>query len=119
MRIYNDPDLWKMVKDQFARLVHHGGNSVDDMLSTIETLREQVSYLVESADDEDELRRAKAWGKQLDKCDHAARLLKTPGSSKSERSALKTRVEALRSDILNAFIIEQEEDARARDALES
>ena len=79
-------------------------------------LRGNVEYLAASADDDAERERAAQWAKQLDHCEQAARLVQAPGATRKDRKALKTRVDALRSEIVAAFIQEQGEDAQEADA---
>ena len=45
--------------------------------------------------------------------EQAVRLVQAPGATRKDRKALKTRVDALRSEIVTAFIQEQGEDAHA------
>ena len=75
-----------------------------------------MDYLADSADDEEETRRARDWAKRLDSCERAAQLLQTPGATRKDRKALKTRVEALRSEIFAAYIEEMGEDAQEQDS---
>ena len=117
-RVHANPAAWKTVKEQSARLVARNGDSPDDVLATIEKLRDMVDYLDESADDAAETERARTWAKQLERYEQAAHLLKAPGSAKDERVALKKKVDALRSVIFSAFIIEKDEDDQAAGSLE-
>jgi len=106
------PEVWERVKEQAARLQRTTTNRPDGMLATVEILREQVAYLEDSADDEEETRRARDWAKRLDSCERAARLLTAPGATRKDRKALKTSVEALRSEVFTAYIEEMGEDAQ-------
>ncbi|CAM3424489.1 hypothetical protein OCAE111667_09365 [Occultella aeris] len=110
--IKQNPEIWQGIQDQANRLTRRKGTAVQDVLATIEVLRDQVAYLAESADDADESRRAEAWSKRLSHCEHAAQLLTAPGTTKDERKALAARVATLRTEIFTAFIAEQGEDAR-------
>jgi uncharacterized protein involved in exopolysaccharide biosynthesis len=112
-KLMEDPDLAKKAQDQVDRLLKNSGDSPADMLETVKVLREQVDYLVGSADDDREAARAEAWSKQLEQCERAAKLVGAPGATRKERRALKKRIAALRSEILEAFIVEQQEDADA------
>ncbi|WP_163544430.1 hypothetical protein [Occultella kanbiaonis] len=110
--IKQNPEIWQGIQDQANRLTRRKGSAVQDVLATIEVLRDQVAYLAESADDADESRRAVAWSKRLSHCEHAAQLLTAPGTTKDERKALAARVARLRTEIFTAFIAEQGEDAQ-------
>lgn len=105
------PEVWENVKEQAAKLQRTTTNKPDGVLATVEILREQVNYLEDSADDDEEARRARDWATRLDSCERAARLLTAPGATRKDRKALKTRVEALRSEIFAAYIEEMGEDA--------
>ena len=107
------PEVWEGVKEQAAKLQKTSTNKPDGVLATVAILREQVDYLEDSADDDAEARRAEDWAKRLDSCERAAQLLKAPGATRKDRKALKTRVEALRSEIFEAYIEEMGEDAEA------
>ena len=105
------PEVWEQVKEQAARLQKPSTSTPDGVLTTAGILREQVDYLRDSADDDEEARRAQDWTKRLDSCERAAQLLKAPGATRKDRKALRTRVEALRSEIFAAYIEEMGEDA--------
>ncbi|TDE94018.1 hypothetical protein EXU48_11195 [Occultella glacieicola] len=107
-----NPEIWQSIQDQANRLARRKGTAVQDVLATIEVLRDQVAYLAASADDADESRRAEAWSKRLSHCEHAAQLLTAPGTTKAERAALADRVAALRTEIFTAFIEEHGDDAQ-------
>lgn len=85
-------------------------DETEDLGETIALLREQVAYLLESADDTAERERAVAWGGKLDRLARAERLM-VPGRASSERAKLHARVEALRAEIVAAFLVEKIEDA--------
>lgn len=107
------PEVWEGIKEQAAKLQRTTTSRPDGVLETVAILREQVDYLADSADDAEETRRAQDWGKRLDSCERAARLLKAPGATKKDRRTLRTSVEALRSEIFAAYIEEMGEDAEA------
>lgn len=107
------PEVWERVKEQAAKLQKPRTSTPDGVLATAQILREQVDYLEDSADDE-EARRARDWAKRLDSCERAAQLLTAPGATRKDRKALKTSVEALRSEIFAAYIEEMGEDAQER-----
>ncbi|WP_165831694.1 hypothetical protein [Brachybacterium endophyticum] len=114
-KLLDDPTLGKKAQEQIARLLKYSGGSPADMLETVKALREQVDYLSDSADDEREAQRAQAWSKQLEQCERAAQLVNAPGSTRKERRALNKRISTLRSEILEAFIDEQEEGMQEGD----
>src|SRR5699024_3446781 len=107
------PEVWQRVKEQTARLQKPSTSTPDGVLTTTQILREQLHYLRDSADDDEEARRAQHSAKRLDTCERAAQLLKAPGATRKDRKALRTRVEALRSEIFAAYIEEMGEDAQA------
>lgn len=79
----------------------------DDVGAVIAMLREQIAYLLESADDADERRRAEGWGARLQRLERAHALLGTAG----ERRQLEAQVERLRAEVVAAFLVERIEDA--------
>ena len=87
-----------------------GGVDDADVGDTIAMLREQVAYLLESADDAAERERALAWGAKLERLERAHALVR-PGSSATERRRLEAQVEALRAQVVAAFLVERIEDA--------
>ena len=109
--ISKNPELLDTIKEQATWLSGLRGGTGDDQLETIQVLRDQVAYLAESADDDDEARKAEEWSQRLDRCERAARILQAPGAPKADRTALTKKVNALRSEIFSAFITEQAEDA--------
>lgn len=111
-QLAKNPEVGKKVQGQVEELFRHRGNSPEDMLETIAVLREQVEYLADSADDQAEVDRAQGWQKQLEQCERAARLVSAPGSSRKQRRTLAQKIGDLRSDILEAFLVEQDEDSR-------
>lgn len=108
-----NPEILDKVKDQIAQLKKARTGTADGVIETIAVLRGNVNYLADSADDEHETLLAQDWAKQLDRCEQAALLLKAPGAPRKERKALKKRIDALRTEIIEAFIAEQGEDAAA------
>lgn len=107
------PEALEQVREQIKKLLTHNTATPEGMLETIEALRDSVAFLAASADDEAETQRAEAWAKQLDAYEQAAKLLAAPGSSGKEKKQLKKKLEALRSEILEASITEHREDADA------
>lgn len=113
--LHDHPETWEKVKAEITKLIRNKGN----LSATIAILQDEVTYLAGSADDEDEVRRAQAWAKQLEKYEHAAQLLKAPGAPKSEKAKLKSDVKALHKEIFGAFVEEQVEDAQAAEGARS
>lgn len=107
------PEITQSVQDAVTKLVAKRTSGPEGMIDTVIALREQVSYLRTSADDEGEVRRAADWSRRLDNLEHAAQMLRD-GSLRKEAKVVKERLAALRAEILTAFITEQAEDAEAR-----
>ncbi len=78
-----------------------------DVSGVITMLHEQIAYLLESADDAEERRRAEAWGARLQRLERAHALLGTA----AERQQLEGQVERLRAEVVAAFLVERIEDA--------
>ncbi len=113
-KLSENPELFAKVQGQLERLLkNRGGGTASAMRATVDALRDQVSYLKDSADDDAEHRRATAWEKQLADCEHAIALLDTPAATRKHRKVAKKRIASLHDEIVTAFLIEQEEDARA------
>lgn len=117
-RLWKNPEARQTAREQASHLVRRRGGSTDDLIETIAILRSEVTYLAESADDEEEAERARAWMVQVDRCEHAAQLLKAPGSTRAERSALTKKVSSLRSEIFGAYLLELDEDTQTGDSRE-
>ena len=105
------PEVGDEIRKQASRLMGAATNRTDGLLETVSVLREQVDYLSGSADDAAEERRAEDWARQLAGCERAAQLLRAPGATRKDRRTLKKKVEALRSEIFDAYIVEKGEDA--------
>ncbi|WP_404311665.1 hypothetical protein LG314_09935 [Agrococcus terreus] len=82
------------------------GTARADVDEVIAMLREQIAYLVESADDAVELDRAEAWTIRLRRLERARGLVGTA----AERRRLEGQVERLRAEVVAAFLIERIED---------
>lgn len=80
----------------------------------ITELREQVSYLQTSADDTYERDRAQLWAAQLDRLSSALTLVAPMGTEARDKELARVneRLDRLATDVLAAYIDEQEEDAR-------
>ena len=105
-----NPDVAAKIQQEVQRLVRATGPSSDAMRQSLKAMREQVEYLRRSADDHAERVRADKWAASLTGLEHALELL-GPGSPKADLKRLRDRVDALRSEILDAFLAEQIEDA--------
>lgn len=112
-KLSENPELFAKVQGQLERLLKNRGGTASAMRATVDALRDQVSYLKDSADDDAERKRATAWEKQLADCEHAIALLDTPAATRKHRKVAKKRIASLHDEIVTAFLIEQEEDARA------
>lgn len=115
IKAWKDPRIRDAVLEQVKKLGASRGASPEEIRGTIAALRDQVDYLTASADEEGERRRAEDWRTQLEKLEHAADLLSAPGAGAAEVEKLRRRVDALRTEILEAFVTEQEEDADTGD----
>jgi len=115
--VKDHPEIWTTVQDALKKVVVRPTAGPKELAKTIAGLREQVAYLRDSADDESETRRAAAWSQRLDRLDRVAALL-GDGASRNEVQTLRKQVLAIRTEILEAFVIEQAEDAEARRRLD-
>ncbi len=106
----SNPEVAANVQQQVRRLLRSSGPSSDAMRQSLKAMREQVEYLRRSADDNAERARADRWAASLTGLEHALELL-GPGSAKADLKRLRARVDGLRSEILDAFLAEQIEDA--------
>lgn len=108
--LLQDPEKLSELQSRLTTLAQESGASAGEMLETIEVLRDQVRDLADSADNERESARAKGWAKQLDGFEKAAKLLQAPGAQKKDLKKLRKKINALRTEILNAHITELSED---------
>lgn len=107
------PEIWRDLIESLKKVIVRRGAGPKELSKTIIGLREQVAYLRESADDDGEVRRAEDWSRRLDNLDRVAKLL-GDGASKNEIKELREQVLALRKVIIEAFVVEQAEDAADR-----
>lgn len=114
-RLLEDPATQQWAQERMGRFTATSSSSPDGMLATIAALRTDVRFLAESADDATETERARAWTKQLDRCEQAARLLKAPGATAKQRRALHRKLRELHTEIFDAALVERDEDARSAD----
>lgn len=108
--LMKNPQVADRIQREVQRLTRSSGQSSDAMRQSLKAMREQVEYLRRSADDNAERARADRWAASLTGLEHALELL-GPGSPKADLKRLRDRVDALRSQILDAFLAEQIEDA--------
>ena len=106
--------MWEGVKEQATRLQKTTTNKPDGVLATVAILREQVDYLFRTPPTTP----VRPVGRRTGRSGWiparvCRRLLKAPGATRKDRRTLKTRVEALRSEIFEAYIEEMGEDAEA------
>lgn len=106
----SNPEIADRIEREVQRLGRSSGDDPDAMRSSLKAMREQVEYLRDSADDGAERERAKAWSASLTRLGHAVEMLRG-GSSKADRKRLRSSIDALRAEILDAFLLEQIEDA--------
>jgi hypothetical protein len=85
------------------------GGQAGDIDETIATIRTQIAYLAESADDTAERERADAWRTKIDRLERASSLVAS-GASTAERAQLAAQVEQLRAAVVAAFLAERIED---------
>ena len=112
-----NPDIAERLQREVQRLRGASGEDPAAMRATLRAMREQVEYLRRSADDHAERLRADRWAASLTGLEHALELL-SPGSPKADLKRLRERIDALRSEILDAFLAEQIEDAGGPAAIE-
>ncbi|MFC7406872.1 hypothetical protein [Georgenia alba] len=110
-----NPEVFAAVEKQVQRLgeARRKGRSPEGLRLRIAALRDQVSYLRASADDEAERARAEAWRNQLDRIEASLPLLgaMSEKTSRRERKHVDHRIDELSAEILAAFIDERDEDA--------
>ncbi|QUW17862.1 hypothetical protein [Agrococcus sp. Marseille-Q4369] len=112
----NHPEIWQDIVDALKKVIVRRAADPGELLKTIAALREQVVYLLDSADDDGEVVQAEAWSRRLDHLERVAKLLVNE-ASKHEVKELREQVFALRKEIIEAFVIEQVEDAAERRSL--
>lgn len=74
-----------------------------------------MTELAGSTDDEKKVKRAQKWARQLDGFEKGATLLQAPGAPKKDLKELRKKIDALRSEILNAQIMDLGEDDESED----
>lgn len=115
--LLQDPEKLNELQNRVSALTQRSGASADEMLETIDVLRSQVAELGESSDDEKEFKRVQKWAQQLDRFEKGAKLLQAPGAPGKDLKELRKKIDTLRSEILNAQIMELgEDDAEEGDA---
>lgn len=112
--LVKDPEALNKVTATVRGILARDTKTPEDLDATIVSLREQVAYLAESADDDAETKRAKDWARSLDQAGRAAKLVAGPGASAKEKKIVKKKVATLRTEILQALIIEKSEDLEVK-----
>ena len=111
-----NPEVFDAVQNQVRKLAESrkASKSPERLHRRVAALRDQVAYLHQSADDEGERRRAEDWRAKLDKIEASLPLLSAMSSKAAarEQAHVDARIDELSSEILSAYIDEQEEDAR-------
>lgn len=107
--LLTNPKVLDSIKREVEKLLRSTGPSSDAMRQSLKAMREQVEYLRRSADDHTERVRADRWAVSLTGLEHALELL-GPGAPKADLKRLRERIDALRAEILDAFLIERIED---------
>ncbi|MGO1509492.1 MAG: hypothetical protein ACTHXO_06580 [Actinomycetaceae bacterium] len=84
-----------------------------NLASQAEVVRKQINYLVASADDDAELARVSGWRRRLEKIEAAVPLLDAMSTKvrKAQTKTLRTQLDTLAAEVLDAFIGEQAEDS--------
>ncbi|WP_306232674.1 hypothetical protein [Agrococcus beijingensis] len=113
-----NPEVRETIERMVKRLTASTGQDPDEMRKTLQAMREQVEYLRNSADDDFERRRAAAWSTSLIRLEHAVEMLRG-GAARADVKRLRSSIDALRAQILDAFLIEQVEDAGGPSAIEA
>ncbi|WP_043500403.1 hypothetical protein [Georgenia sp. SUBG003] len=112
----SNPEVFDAVQNQVRKMAEArtAGKSPELLHRRVAALRDQVAYLRQSADDERERRRAEEWRAKLDKIEASLPLLSAMSSKAAarERAHIDSRIDELSTEILSAYIDEQEEDAR-------
>lgn len=114
--LLQDPEKLNELQKRVSTFTQKSGASADEMLETIEVLRSQVTELGESSEDEKEFKRVQKWAQQLDRFEKGAKLLQAPGAPKKDLKELRKKIDTLRSEILNAQIMDLDEDDEDDDA---
>ncbi|NCD18226.1 MAG: hypothetical protein EOL91_13170 [Actinobacteria bacterium] len=114
-KLRENPELLSSVQVQLRRLaeLRKAGNSPESLRERIGILREQVSYLRASADDDGEVRRAATFTKQLDKIEASIRVVDaaSPRHRTKDLRVISKSLDALTEKIMEAFIEEKSQDS--------
>lgn len=115
LRLANQhPQAYDRVQTVVKKLGSSGPRGEQRSLTKrIEAMRTQVNYLIASADNDEELRQAGTWKKQLDRIEHSVPLLEpmSARTARRERKMLQTKLDKLAAQILERFIEENADDA--------
>lgn len=109
-----NPEIYKLVSDQVTRLARtrRESHGPDGLRRRIGVMRDQVAYLLASADDDGERHRAEEWRRQLDKIEASLPLLTAMSRNAAARETrhVDERIDELSAAILSAYVDEQRED---------
>lgn len=114
-RLRENPELLAGVQAQLRRLseLRKAGNSPESLRERIGILREQVSYLRVSADDDGEVRRAATFTRQLDKLEASIRVVDAATSRQRTKDlrVISKSLDSLTEKVMTAFIEEKSQDS--------
>lgn len=114
-RLRENPELLAGVQAQLRRLseLRKAGNSPGSLRERIGILREQVSYLRVSADDDGEVRRAATFTRQLDKLEASIRVVDAATSRQRTKDlrVISKSLDSLTEKVMTAFIEEKSQDS--------
>ncbi|MGM0385731.1 MAG: hypothetical protein ACQERF_07105 [Actinomycetota bacterium] len=114
-KLRENPELLAGVQAQLHKLaeLRKSGNSPEALHERIGILREQVSYLRASADDDGEVRRAATFTKQLDKLEASIRVTDaaTPRRRAKDLRIISHTLDTLTEKVMTAFIEEKSQDS--------
>ncbi|KAE8764671.1 hypothetical protein [Georgenia thermotolerans] len=109
-----NPEIYNLVSQQVTRMAsaRQENRGEEGLRRRIGVLRDQVAYLIASADDDAESRRAEDWRRQLDKIEASLPLLGAMSRHAAAKEAkhVDERIDALSAQILSAYVDEQRED---------
>ncbi|TRW46226.1 hypothetical protein [Georgenia yuyongxinii] len=109
-----NPEIYTLVSDQVTRLARtrRESHGPEGLRRRIGVMRDQVAYLLASADDDGERHRAQDWRRQLDKIEASLPLLTAMSRQAAAREArhVDERIDELSAVILSAYVDEQRED---------
>lgn len=112
----DNPEVFDQITSQVQRLARarREAKGPEGLRRRIVVLRQQLTYLDHSADDDAERDRVRAWGRHLDKLEAALPLLETVSRRQAAREThrISERIDQLSEQVLTAFIEEQRADSQ-------